>query len=154
MVHQRHPLRALASRLSTLQHHDVTPLPILRLTQLLLTILTLSLLSSLAAHINSSTFRIATPSSLNFAIFTSLYTLLVIIPYTTLAPRWFPRWTNRYVMVGAEGSCAVFWFGAVVGVGNWVRKETGRGRVLDGASEVAKGKGVAIAGVVFAGGLL
>ena len=88
------------------------PLAILRIVQCLLALLTLSLASAVAAAHNNETSTISSPREINFLIFTSLFTLLLILPYTTLTPRYFPRLANAYLMLSAEATSTLFYLAA------------------------------------------
>jgi hypothetical protein len=124
-----------------------TTLPYLRLTQSILALITLALLAHLAALLNSRSSTISTPSSLNFALFVSIYSLLIVLPYTTFAPKWFPRLANRHTMLIAEVTSGLGWFGAFVATANWISR--GRGLLRVAVDERAHARGVAVAGTVF-----
>ncbi|ETN36666.1 uncharacterized protein HMPREF1541_08944 [Cyphellophora europaea CBS 101466] len=101
---------------------SIQPLTFLRATQTLFALLTLSLAASVAATFNNHSSSISSPRQVNFLIFTSLFTLLLIIPYTTLAPRFFPRLAQVHVMLSAEASTALFWFAGFIASADLLRK--------------------------------
>lgn len=100
-----------------------SPLTLLRTAQFGFAVISLGLVASVASAINTST--IETPPQLNFLLFTSIFTLLIVIPYVSLATRYFPRLANAYVMLSAELSTALFWFAGFIAVADWVRKHHG-----------------------------
>lgn len=103
---------------------DIAPLTILRITQGLLALLTLSLAAAVAASFNSHTSSISSPREINFLIFTSLFTLLIILPYTALSPRYFPRLANAYLMLSAEATSTLFYFAAFVSAAAMIRTDS------------------------------
>lgn len=99
------------------------PLAILRIVQCLLALLTLSFASAVASHYNNQTGTISSPREINFLIFTSLFTLLLILPYTTLTPRYFPRLANAYLMLSAEATSTVFFLAAFASTAHLIASE-------------------------------
>lgn len=103
---------------------NVPPLTILRITQFLLALLTLSLAAAVAASYNNKTSSISSPREINFLIFTSLFTLLIILPYTSLSPRYFPRLASAYLMLSAEATSTLFYFAAFVSAAAMINTES------------------------------
>lgn len=48
--------------------------------------------------------------------------MLIIIPYTTLAPRYFGKLANKWAMLSAETTTMLFWFGGFVASADLIRK--------------------------------
>lgn len=119
----------------------IPPLTILRIAQALLALLTLSLAAAVAASFNNHTGSISSPREINFLIFTSLFTLLIILPYTSLSPRYFPRIANTYLMLSAEATSTLFYFAAFVSAAAMIHKES---------ECAARACGAAIASTIFA----
>ncbi|KZM25511.1 uncharacterized protein EKO05_0008965 [Ascochyta rabiei] len=55
------------------------------------------------------------PHSLNFMLFTSVWTLLAVA-YLTLAPTRFPRAAHKFAIAGVEFLAMIFWFAAFIAV--------------------------------------
>ncbi|KAF9694554.1 hypothetical protein EKO04_007647 [Ascochyta lentis] len=55
------------------------------------------------------------PHSLNFMLFTSVWTLLAVA-YLTLAPTRFPRAAHKFAIAGVEFLTMIFWFAAFIAV--------------------------------------
>ncbi|KAJ4379577.1 hypothetical protein N0V86_004758 [Didymella sp. IMI 355093] len=55
------------------------------------------------------------PHSLNFMLFTSIWTLLAVA-YLTLAPTRFPRAAHKFAIAGVEFLTMLFWFAAFIAV--------------------------------------
>ncbi|KAF2844760.1 hypothetical protein T440DRAFT_473134 [Plenodomus tracheiphilus IPT5] len=55
------------------------------------------------------------PHSVNFMLFTSLWTLLAVA-YLALAPTRFPRAAHKFAILGVEFLTMLFWFAAFVAV--------------------------------------
>ncbi|KAF2866382.1 membrane-associating domain-containing protein [Massariosphaeria phaeospora] len=56
-----------------------------------------------------------TPDSVNFMLFTSVWTLLAVA-YLVLAPSRFPAAAHKYAIAGVEALTMIFWFAAWVAV--------------------------------------
>jgi hypothetical protein len=100
---------------------SISPLNIVRCAQVLFALLTLALISSVAAAFNANQTHISSPSQINFLIWCAVFTMLVVVPYTTLAPRYYPRLASAYVMLGAELTTALFWFAGFIATANLIR---------------------------------
>ncbi|KAF1972127.1 hypothetical protein BU23DRAFT_555374 [Bimuria novae-zelandiae CBS 107.79] len=59
-----------------------------------------------------------TPDSVDFMLFTSIWTLLAVA-YLLLAPTRFPAAAHKYAIVGVEAVTMIFWFAAWVAVASW-----------------------------------
>ena len=75
-----------------------------------------------ADFFNSSKFLIPCPGSIAFLVFAAVYTLLIVIPYTVLAPRYFGKLANKWAMLSAEMTTMLFWFGGFVASADLIRK--------------------------------
>ncbi|KAF2202664.1 hypothetical protein GQ43DRAFT_439509 [Delitschia confertaspora ATCC 74209] len=62
------------------------------------------------------------PNSVNFMLFTSLWTLLVVA-FLVIAPSRFPQFAHKYVILALESITMIFWFAAWIAVaalwGDW-----------------------------------
>jgi len=85
------------------------------------------------------------PSQLIFLIFTSVWTVMVAIPYTTITPRYFPTLAHKFVMLSMELVTAIFWLGGFAATADFLRKlaicrgevcSTARASVVFGAFEL------------------
>ncbi|KAF2451294.1 hypothetical protein P171DRAFT_3494 [Karstenula rhodostoma CBS 690.94] len=59
-----------------------------------------------------------TPDSVDFMLFTSIWTLLAVA-YLTLAPSRFPAAAHKFAIIGVEAVTMIFWFAAWVAVASW-----------------------------------
>lgn len=78
----------------------------LRAAQLLFAILVLALNAYVASWYNIDS---SSPSSVNFLIFTGLWTTLLALPYLTITPRFFPTAAHKYGILGVEAVTMLFW---------------------------------------------
>lgn len=114
---------------------------ILRLAQALLSLVALGLNASVTHFFNSHQFHRGPPNYLAFLVFTSTWTLLVSIPYTTFAPPYFPAYINRWASLAFELLTTLFWFaGSIAGAVHLASLDVCRGLMCHNAR----------AGVVFA----
>ncbi|KAF1839324.1 hypothetical protein BDW02DRAFT_148118 [Decorospora gaudefroyi] len=67
------------------------------------------------------------PASVDFMLFTSIWTLLVLI-YLTLAPSRFPRAAHKFAIMGVEALTMLFWFAAFVAVATYWADQWWAGR--------------------------
>ena len=58
------------------------------------------------------------PDSVDFMLFCSLWTLLVVA-YLVLAPTRFPAAAHKYAIIAVEAVTMIFWFAAWVAVASW-----------------------------------
>lgn len=54
------------------------------------------------------------PSRVNFLIFTGIWTALLVIPFLTLSPRFFPKAAHPYAILGVEAITMLFWFAGFI----------------------------------------
>jgi hypothetical protein len=114
----------------------VNPMQILRALQALFAVIILgldaygewfqlrdsSLTCTVASWFNTSTTLPPVPGPVAFLVFTAVWTLLIIIPYTFIAPRYFPVLATKYPMLAAEASTMLFWFGGFVASADLLRQ--------------------------------
>lgn len=93
---------------------------ILRLTQALLSLIALALNASVIHFFNTHERVSKPPGYLIFLVFTSTWTLLVSIPYTTFAPPYFPAYINRWASLAFELVTTIFWFSGFVAGAVWL----------------------------------
>jgi hypothetical protein len=80
------------------------------------------LIVAVANYFNSFTALPPVPGPVAFLVFTAVWTLLIIIPYTFIAPRYFPLLATKYPMLAAEASTMLFWFGGFVASADLIRQ--------------------------------
>ncbi|KAI9051707.1 hypothetical protein LZ554_004747 [Drepanopeziza brunnea f. sp. 'monogermtubi'] len=88
-------------------NYSILILPI-RAIQAVFSLIVLGVLAYAANHWGGSS-----PSSVNFLIFTSVWTLLALI-YLILAPARFPAYAHKYGILGAEFVTMIFWFAGFI----------------------------------------
>ncbi|RMZ83835.1 hypothetical protein DV737_g1458, partial [Chaetothyriales sp. CBS 132003] len=110
----------------------IDALVVLRAAQAVVALIIMSIFASVASSYN----RLATcPTSIAFLIFTGVWTLLVILPFTVAAPRYFPKLAHPYAMVVAESTTTIFYFCGFIAVANLIRTlDTCRGLVCHSAT--------------------
>jgi len=87
---------------------------LLRLTQALFSLIALGLNASVTHFFNTHEFDDPLPGYLIFLVFTSTWTLLISIPYTTFAPPYFPAYINRWASLAFELLTTIFWFAGFI----------------------------------------
>lgn len=93
---------------------------LLRITQALLSLLSLALNASVIHFFNTHKFIGSAPGYLPFLTFTGVWTLLISIPYTTFAPPYFPAYINRYASLAFELVTTIFWFAGFIAGAVWL----------------------------------
>ncbi len=73
----------------------------------------LLLTASAANAINDIGYGASSPSEINFLIFCSVWTLLVLV-YLILAPAKFPQFAHKYAILGVEAVTMIFWFAGFI----------------------------------------
>lgn len=96
---------------------DVAILP-LRAIQALFSIIILGLTAYIVDAYRGPLGTGWTPDSVDFMLFTSIWTLLAVA-YLVLAPSRFPAAAHKYAIVGVEAVTMIFWFAAWVAVASW-----------------------------------
>ncbi|RMD43685.1 hypothetical protein DV735_g1442, partial [Chaetothyriales sp. CBS 134920] len=96
----------------------IDALIVLRAAQAVVALIIMSILASVASSYNSLS---TCPSSIAFLIFTSVWTLLVVLPFTIAAPRYFPMLAHPYAMVVAESTTTILYFCGFIAVANLIR---------------------------------
>ncbi|MCJ1366858.1 hypothetical protein MMC16_005988 [Acarospora aff. strigata] len=90
----------------------------LRVVQAILAILVLALTGYVAHWYRDDTVY-ASPSQINFLIFTSLWTLLALL-YLTLAPWLMPKAAHKYAILAVEALTMIFWFAGFIALAVWL----------------------------------
>jgi Membrane-associating domain len=62
------------------------------------------------------------PDRVDFLIFVGIWTALLVIPFLTLTPRFFPRVAHPFVILGIEAVTMIFWFAGFVAHSVFVAK--------------------------------
>lgn len=94
---------------------------ITRIFQALFAIIALGLNASVIDYYNTYVAG-PTPKYLIFLVFTSVFTILLSIPYTTFAPRYFPDSINRWASLVVELLTTLFWFCGFIAGAVWLGK--------------------------------
>ena len=101
---------------------EVAVLP-LRAVQALFSLIVLGL-SAYIVDVHTSPWGSWSPHSVNFMLFTAVWTLLAVA-YLVLAPSRFPRAAHKFAILGVEALTMLFWFAAWVAVaalwGDWLK---------------------------------
>ncbi|MCJ1232099.1 hypothetical protein MMC14_000048 [Varicellaria rhodocarpa] len=84
----------------------------LRATQLLFAIISLGLDASFANWYNTHR-AMASPSQVNFLVFTSVWTILATV-YLTLTPMYMPRAAHKFAILAIEAITMIFWFAGFI----------------------------------------
>ncbi|KAF2249324.1 hypothetical protein BU26DRAFT_564978 [Trematosphaeria pertusa] len=92
---------------------EVTVLP-LRAVQAVFSIIVLGL-TAYIVDATTGPWYSWSPDSVNFMLFTSVWTLLAVA-YLVLAPARFPAAAHKYAIAGVEAVTMIFWFAAWVAV--------------------------------------
>lgn len=99
---------------------EVAVLP-LRVVQVVFAIIVLGL-TAYIVDAYSNPWASWSPHSVNFMLFTSIWTLLAVV-YLVLTPTRFPRAAHKFAILGVEALTMIFWFAAWVAVaalwGDW-----------------------------------
>jgi hypothetical protein len=53
-------------------------------------------------------------SQINFLIFCSVWTAFIVVPYLTLAPRFYPAASHKFAVLAAEAVTMIFWFAGFI----------------------------------------
>jgi Membrane-associating domain len=56
----------------------------------------------------------SSPDRVNFLIFNGIWTALLVVPFLTLAPRYFPRAAHPYAILAVEALTMLFWFAGFI----------------------------------------
>jgi Membrane-associating domain len=56
----------------------------------------------------------SSPDRVNFLIFNGIWTALLVIPFLTLSPRYFPRAAHPYAILAVETVTMLFWFAGFI----------------------------------------
>ncbi|ERF70337.1 hypothetical protein EPUS_07602 [Endocarpon pusillum Z07020] len=85
----------------------------LRITQFILGLLVLGLEAYVASWWNRFTLY-RSPDRVNFLIFAGIWTALIVVPFLTLTPRFFPRAAHPFAILAIEAVTMVFWFAGFI----------------------------------------
>jgi len=56
----------------------------------------------------------ASPDRVNFLIFVGIWTALLVIPFLTLSPRFFPKIAHPFAILAIEAVTMIFWFAGFI----------------------------------------
>ena len=54
------------------------------------------------------------PDSVSFLVFTSVWTLIIAVPYLALSPVYFPRFAHKLAILGLDALTMLFWFAGFI----------------------------------------
>lgn len=78
----------------------------------------------MANALNINHTELLVPSTLVFFIFTAVFTMLVTVPYTILAPRFFPVLAHPFAMLTAEATTCLLWLSGFAAMADLMRRST------------------------------
>ncbi|KAK8199981.1 uncharacterized protein BKA78DRAFT_291546 [Phyllosticta capitalensis] len=90
----------------------------LRITQAVFTIIVLGLVAFVSNWWTSHWFA-TSPAEVNFLIFTSVWTILVLA-YLIIAPWKVPVAANKYAILAVEALTMLFWFAGFIAIAVWL----------------------------------
>lgn len=85
----------------------------LRIAQFVLALLVLALEAYVASWWNEYS-PSSSPDRVNFLIFNGIWTAIIVVPFLTLAPRFFPRAAHPYAILALEAVTMIFWFAGFI----------------------------------------
>jgi len=85
---------------------------------------------------------ISVPPGVVLFIFTAVFTMLIAVPYTILAPRYFPVLAHPHAMLAAEAVTSLFWLSGFAAVADRMRKS-----VICDVGACASARGSVVVGV-------
>ena len=100
----------------------INPVLILRVLQGVLAFIAMALGATVANAFNTSKNNADVPTAIAFFTFTAVFTMLLTVPYTMIAPRYFPALAHPVAMLSAEATTAVLWLGGFASVADLLRK--------------------------------
>ncbi|KAK8169368.1 marvel domain-containing protein [Phyllosticta citrichinensis] len=103
----------------------------LRIAQAVFTIIVLGLVSFVSNWWTNHWFA-TSPAEINFLIFTSVWTLLVL-GYLLIAPWKFPAAAHKFAVLAVEALTMLFWFAGFIAVAVWLDNRVCFGTVCDSA---------------------
>lgn len=97
----------------------IDAITISRAAQLLFSLIALGLNASIVDWFNKHQ-SVTLPAYASFLVFNSVWTILVVLPYTTFCPRYFPKYINRYSSLAIELTTTIFWFCGFIAGAAWL----------------------------------
>ena len=86
---------------------------VIRVVQFVFTVIVLGL----TAHVSNLSYY--TPSEVNFLLFTSIWTLLILI-YLIVTELKFQQYAHKFVVLGVEFLTMLFWFSGFIALAVWL----------------------------------
>ncbi|KAL6251646.1 hypothetical protein RBB50_001856 [Rhinocladiella similis] len=118
------------------------PMLVVRGLQGVLAFIAMAVGATVANVLNSHNPGISVPGTVIFYIFTAVFTLLITVPYTIVAPRYFPALAHPYAMLAAEAITAVFWLSGLAAMADFLRRSA-----VCGVGACASTRGSVVVGV-------
>lgn len=100
----------------------INPVLILRVLQGALAFVAMALGATVVNAFNTARSDIDAPAALAFFTFTSVFTMLLTVPYTIITPRYFPVLAHPMAMLSAEATTSILWLGGFAAVADLLRK--------------------------------
>ncbi|KIW53859.1 hypothetical protein PV05_06270 [Exophiala xenobiotica] len=122
---------------------NIDPMLIVRALQGILALVAMATGATVANILNTHNPSIAVPNSVIFYIFTAVFTLLVTVPYTIVAPRYFQVLAHPFAMLAAEATTSIFWLVSFAAFADFLR----RSRVCE-VGACASARGSVVVGVL------
>lgn len=69
--------------------------------------------ATVASYYDNDTF-VYSPSQINFLIFCGVWTAFLVVPYLTLAPRFYPAAVHKFAVLAVEAITMIFWFAGFI----------------------------------------
>lgn len=114
---------------------ELNPVLVVRVFQGILAFIAMATGATVANEFNILRPDIDVPAAIIFFIFTSVFTLLVSVPYTIIAPRYFPVAAHPYAMLSAESITSILWLSGFAVVADLLRKN----EIVPGGRPAARG---------------
>ncbi|RVX70380.1 hypothetical protein B0A52_05879 [Exophiala mesophila] len=114
---------------------DINPVLVVRVFQGILAFIAMATGATIANEFNIIRPDVDVPPAVIFFIFTSVFTLLLSVPYTIIAPRYFPIAAHPYAMLSAESITSILWLSGFAVIADLLRK----GAIVSGGRPAARG---------------
>ena len=101
---------------------EINPVLVVRIFQGIFSFIAMAVGAAVANEFNVIRPDIDVPSGVVFFIFTSVFTLLISVPYTVIAPRYFPVAAHPYAMLSAESITSIFWLSGFAVIADLLRR--------------------------------
>ena len=114
----------------------INPVLVLRVLQGVLAFIAMALGATAVNAFNTAKSSLDVPAGLAFFTFTTVFTLLLTVPYTIITPRYFPVLAHPMAMLSAEATTSILWLGGFAAVADLLRRNE---IVVDAGRPAARG---------------